>query len=111
MTEELVEFFGEKKNRGAVLDLLGYVETRAERITSATGPLAGETIVFTGKLEATSREEAGRRAMSLGAKVTDAISKNTTLLVAGPGAGSKLEKAIKLGIRVIDEAEWLKLIR
>ena len=111
MTEELVEFFGESKNLSAVHDLLNYVDTRAERITSATGPLVGETIVFTGKLEAASREDAERRAMALGAKVTDAISKSTTLLVAGPGAGSKLEKATKLGVRVIDESEWLKLIR
>jgi DNA ligase (NAD+) len=110
MTESLIEFFGEKKNLRAVRDLLEYVKTMAEKIAANEGPLAGETIVFTGSLEAMSREEAGKKAMSLGAKVTDSVSKNTTLLVTGPGAGSKLKKAKKLGIRVIDEAAWLKLV-
>jgi len=111
MAESLIEFFGEKKNLKAVRDLLGYVETRTERMTAADGPLAGETIVFTGALEVMSREDAGRKAMSLGAKVTDSVSKNTTLLVAGPRAGSKLEKAQKLGVKVIDEEAWLKLTK
>jgi len=111
MTEELMEFFGEKKNLKAVRDLLNHVNPKAERITASEGPLVGETIVFTGSLEVMDREEAGRKAMSFGAKVTDSVSKNTTLLVAGPGAGSKLEKANKLGVKVIDEEEWLKLIR
>ncbi len=106
-----MEFFGEKKNLKAVLDLLHHVNPKAERITASEGPLVGETIVFTGSLEVMDREEAGRKAMSFGAKVTDSVSKNTTLLVAGPGAGSKLEKANKLGVKVIDEEEWLKLIR
>jgi len=111
MAEELCEFFGEKKNLAAVRDLLKYVEPKAERITASEGPLVGETIVFTGSLEVMAREEAGKKAMSLGAKVTDSVSKSTTLLVAGPGAGSKLEKANKLGVKVIDEKAWLKLIK
>jgi DNA ligase (NAD+) len=110
MAEELIEFFSEKKNLKAVLDLLRYVQTKAERITAGSGPLKGETIVFTGTLNAMSRDAAGKKAMSLGAKVTDSVSKNTTLLVAGPGGGSKLDKAKKLGIRILDEAGWLKLI-
>jgi DNA ligase (NAD+) len=110
MTEELIEFFGEKKNLKAIRDLLKYVDPYAERITASDGPLAGETIVFTGSLNVMSRDEAGKKAMSLGAKVTDSVSKNTTLLVAGPGAGSKLERAEKLGVRVVDENTWLKMI-
>jgi DNA ligase (NAD+) len=110
MAESLMEFFGEKRNLKAVRDLLDYVSPRAERIMAGEGPLAGETIVFTGKLEIMSREEAGKKAMSLGAKVTDSVTGNTTLLVAGPGAGSKLEKARKLSIKIIDEAAWLRLV-
>lgn len=67
----------------------------------------GETVVLTGSLETFSRPEAGRIIELLGGTVTGSISKKTTLVVAGPGAGSKLEKATALGIRVIDEAQWL----
>jgi DNA ligase (NAD+) len=71
--------------------------------------VAGLTIVFTGTLEKMTRDEAKARATALGAKVSGSVSKKTDLVVAGPGAGSKLADAEKLGVRVIDEDEWIKL--
>lgn len=109
MTEELIDFLDEPKNLKAVLDLLKYVDTQKSRQVSGVGPLTGQVIVFTGTLHSMSRDEAGTKAMALGAKVTDSISKNTTLLVAGESAGSKLDKARKLGIKTVTEEEWLRL--
>jgi len=72
--------------------------------------LAGQVIVFTGGLEQMSRDEAKALAQAHGAKTAESVSKTVTLVVAGPGAGSKLEKATKLGIKVVDEGAFLKLI-
>ena len=72
--------------------------------------LAGKTVVFTGTLEKMTRHEAKARAEGLGAKVASSVSKKTDLVIAGPGAGSKLADAQKFDVRVIDEDAWLKLI-
>jgi len=73
--------------------------------------LTGKTIVFTGKLEMMTRDEAAAQAKALGAKVGSAIRKETDILVAGPGAGSKLKDAKKHGVHVIDEAAWVKMTK
>ncbi len=80
-------------------------------VAAASGPFAGKTVVFTGTLERRSREEAEAIVRSLGGKTTSSISAKTDLLVAGPGAGSKLEKARQLGVKVVDEETFDAMLR
>lgn len=109
VAESAHDFFANEKNRKVLTALkkLGVKPVVSAKPRGAQ-PLAGETMVFTGGLETMPRPEAQRLAESLGAKIAGGISKTVTLVVAGPGAGSKLEKAEKLGIPVIDEAAFLK---
>ena len=107
----LVEFFKEPRNLGVIAQLLRQVTPQAVEAPSTSGsPVAGKTIVFTGSLEKFTRDEAKARAESLGAKVAGSVSKKTDYVVAGPGAGSKLDKATELGVTVMTEDEWLALI-
>jgi DNA ligase (NAD+) len=103
------EFFAEEHNVAVVRDLLRHVTVRPLERINAASPVAGKTVVFTGALERMTREDAKAMAERLGAKVAGSVSKKTSLVVAGPGAGSKLKEAQKLGIEVIDEDEWLRL--
>jgi len=91
-------------------ELLKHVNVRPLEAVERVSPLAGSTVVFTGTLERMTRSEAKATAERLGAKVSGSVSKNTDYVVAGPGAGSKLREARTLGVKVLKEAEWLKLI-
>ena len=107
----IVEFYKEDRNVAVVDRLLEQVTPLdAEAPTGEGSPVAGKTVVFTGSLEKFTRDEAKARAESLGAKVSGSVSKKTDILVAGPGAGSKLDKARELGVETMDEDEWLALI-
>lgn len=107
----IVEFYKEPRNVAVISDLVAQVKPQeAEQPTTSGSPVAGKTVVFTGSLEKFTRDEAKARAESLGAKVAGSVSKKTDILVAGPGAGSKLEKARELGVQTMDEDEWLALI-
>ena len=109
--ESLSDYFGEAHNRKQVERLAGQVRIRDAEKPRADSAVAGKTVVFTGTLEKMTREEAKASAERLGAKVSGSVSKKTDYVVAGPGAGSKLTEAKKLGVAVLTEDEWLKLIR
>ena len=106
----ITDFFGEEHNREVVTALLGEVTPEAPEAVATDSPVAGKTIVFTGALERMSRDEAKAMAEGLGAKVSGSVSKKTDLVVAGPGAGSKLADARKHNVEVIDEDEWFRRV-
>ncbi|HTO31854.1 MAG TPA: NAD-dependent DNA ligase LigA [Pararhizobium sp.] len=107
----IVEFYKEPRNMDVVSRLLDEVTPQdAEAPVASSSPVAGKTVVFTGSLEKMTRDEAKAMAERLGAKVAGSVSKKTDLLVAGPGAGSKLEKARELGVETTDEDGWFILI-
>ncbi len=111
VAEAAVDFYGEPHNREVLAALLAEVTPLDEAPRVATGsPVEGKTVVFTGSLERMSRDEAKAMAERYGAKTAGSVSKKTDLMVAGPGAGSKLTKAAELGIEVIDEDAWFKLV-
>jgi len=111
VAQAVKDFFDEKHNRKLVDHLLKEVDVTPLAAPKIAGsPVAGKTVVFTGTLEKMTRQEAKARAEALGAKVSGSVSKKTDLVVAGPGAGSKLAEAAKHGVEVIDEDSWLKLI-
>lgn len=109
-TDALINFFEETHNQDAVEALIGEVHTQQVDRPARESPVAGQTVVFTGTLEKMTRSEAKATAERLGAKVSGSVSAKTHLVVAGPGAGSKLADAQRLGVTVMSEDEWLKLI-
>ncbi len=108
--DAVARYFGEEHNRALVEKLAAQVSVIDAEQVASDSPVAGKTIVFTGALERMSRDEAKAMAEKLGAKAAGSVSSKTDLVVAGPGAGSKLKKAAELGIEVIDEAAWFERI-
>lgn len=108
--DSLAHYFGEAHNRELVEALAGEIDVQEAERPTMDSPVAGKTIVFTGALERMSRDEAKAMAERLGAKVAGSVSKKTDLVVAGPGAGSKLKKAADLGVEVIDEDAWFERV-
>ena len=109
--ESLRTYFSETHNRRRIERLAAQVRIRDAAKPRADSPVAGKTVVFTGTLEKMTRDEAKASAERLGAKVSASVSKKTDYVVAGPGAGSKLAEAKKLGVAVLTEDEWMKLVR
>ncbi len=109
VADAVAEFFKEKKNREALDRLLDEIEVEPMEQARSDSPVAGKTVVFTGALEKMTRNEAKAQAERLGAKVSGSVSKKTDLVVAGPGAGSKLADAQKFGVKVLSEDEWIAL--
>lgn len=112
VADRVVQFFANEANRESVNELIDAgIHWPAIEIVDQEGlPLSGQTFVLTGTLETLTRDEAGEKLQRLGAKVTDSVSKKTSVVVAGPGAGSKLKKAQDLGVEVWDEQKLLALL-
>ena len=111
VAESLAHFFAGKRNR-RVLDrlLASGVKPVHEARAKGPQPLAGQVLLFTGGLESMTRPEAQKRAETAGARIASTVSKRVTLVVAGPGAGGKLDEARKLKLEIVDEAEFLKRV-
>lgn len=106
----LVATFRNPSERQAIDALIAQLQVQPQLArTVIDSPIAGQTVVFTGTLEKMTRDEAKARAQALGAKVSGSVSAKTDLVIAGPGAGSKAKAAQSLGIKIIDEDEWIAL--
>jgi DNA ligase (NAD+) len=110
VAEAIRDFFDEPHNVKALNRLLAWLDVTDMAAPAKSSPVSGKTVVFTGALEKMTRQEAKARAESLGAKVSGSVSAKTDIVVAGPGAGSKLKDAQKHGVEVMDEDAWLNLI-
>ena len=110
VAEAICDFFDEPHNVKALNRLLAWLEVQPMAAPARSSPVSGKTVVFTGTLEKMTRQEAKARAESLGAKVSGSVSAKTDIVVAGPGAGSKLKDAQKYHVLILDEDGWLKLI-
>ncbi len=110
VADAIVDFFDEQQNIEVIADLGNEIKPQDFAARQSASPLAGNTVVFTGTLEAMTRAEAKARAEALGAKVAGSVSKSTDFVIAGAGAGSKAAKARELGVTTLSEEEWLDLI-
>jgi DNA ligase (NAD+) len=110
VAESILTFFNTPEIQQALDRLLRYVTPQTVAVERPASAVSGKTFVFTGSLEHFTRSEAEKRVEDLGAKTTSSVSRQTDYLVYGPGAGAKLEKARKLGIELLDEEQFLKLL-
>ena len=108
--EAAARYFAEDHNRRIVQALVDQLTIQDAELPKQDTAVAGKTVVFTGALEKMTRDEAKAQAEQLGAKVSGSVSKKTDIVVAGPGAGSKLKTAAELGVQVMTEDEWLALV-
>jgi DNA ligase (NAD+) len=106
----LADFFREPHNRHIVTSLGKLLRIRDAEQVASDSPVAGKTVVFTGTLVKLTRSEAKARAEALGAKVASSVSAKTDYVIAGDDAGSKLAKAKELGVRILNEDEWIAMI-
>ena len=110
MVESLLTFFGEQHNLDIVNGLINVGVAPVSLLEAENNtPISGKTIVFTGTLTRMTRAEAKARAEMMGAKVSGSVSDKTDILVAGENAGSKLKKAVELGVETMTEDEWLEI--
>jgi DNA ligase (NAD+) len=109
--DSLIEFFAEKHNDDVVKDLAQQINVTYELTQTADSIISGKTVVFTGNLEQMSRSEAKATAERLGARVSGSVSAKTDLVIAGPGAGSKLKDAQKFNVKIVSEMEWMEIVR
>jgi len=107
----MAAYFAEPRNRAMVERLVAELAVQEAEKPKSDTPVAGKTVVFTGSLEKMTRDEAKAMAERLGAKVAGSVSKKTDYVVAGPGAGSKLDKAREFGVTVMTEDEWFDLVK
>jgi DNA ligase (NAD+) len=111
MADDITAFFMEEHNEKVLDDLDDELDVEDFKHPTTTGSkVAGKTVVFTGTLDTMSRNEAKARAESLGAKVAGSVSAKTDYVVIGADAGSKADKAKALGVTILSEEDWLKLI-
>ena len=110
MALSLSDSLANPQERAAIDKLTAHLTVLPPEARATASPVAGKTVVFTGTLEKMTRAEAKARAEALGAKVSGSVSAKTDLVVAGPGAGSKAKDAERLGVELIDEDAWLRLI-
>jgi DNA ligase (NAD+) len=111
VAKDIMSFLQEPHNQAELKALLTEITVlEAEKIEAIASPIAGKTVVFTGKLEKLGRAEAKAMAERLGAKVASAVSAKTDFVVAGADAGSKLKAALELKVKILSEDEWLSFI-
>lgn len=110
IAKSVAQWLADPKNEKYLDRLLKHIEVKASP-KAVAGPLIGKIFVFTGELEALSRDEAKETVRAQGGKASETVSRNTSFVVSGPGAGDKLDKAKKLGVKVLNEKEFLSIIR
>jgi DNA ligase (NAD+) len=110
MAKSLYEYFRNQENRQVIDELLGAGVTPQPPTEKRTDKLAGKTIVVTGTLESLSRQQIGQAIKQAGGKASSSVSKKTDFVLAGAEPGSKLDKALQLGVKVIDEKQFLQML-